>query len=116
MIWRSYARYSVAAFVKTGQYVRLLYDGFPYQRFGAGRGKVVQVSQSSIAAADAAAPLAFNEPVYVVRVSLTDPAVTAFGEQVALKPGMTLKANVLLEERTIFEWIFEPLYAVRGRT
>jgi hypothetical protein len=29
---------------------------------------------------------------------------------------MTLRANVLLEERSIFAWIFEPLYAVRGRT
>ena len=56
------------------------------------------------------------EPVYIVRVALNNPSVTAFGERVALKPGMTLKANVLLEQRSIFEWIFEPLYSVRGRT
>jgi len=107
---------SASAFVKAGQDVRLLYDAFPYQRFGAGSGRIVQVSQSSIAAKDAPQPLALNEPVYVVRVALNDPFVVAFGENVALKPGMTLRANVLLEERSIFEWIFEPIYAVRGRT
>jgi membrane fusion protein len=107
---------SASAFIRPGQNVRLLYDAFPYQRFGSGSGRVTQVSQSAIAPGDALTPLALPEPVYVVRVALSDPSVTAFGDRVALKPGMMLKANVLLEERSIFEWIFEPLYAVRGRT
>jgi hypothetical protein len=33
-------------FVKPGQEVRLLYDAFPYQRFGAYRGRVVAASSS----------------------------------------------------------------------
>lgn len=107
---------SASAFIKPGQEVRLLYDAFPYQRFGSGVGTIMQVSQSAVAPGDLATPQTFVEPVYVVRVRLRDVGVTAFGEKVALKPGMTLKANVLLEERSIFAWIFEPLYAVRGRT
>lgn len=107
---------SASAFIKPGQEVRLLYDAFPYQRFGSGMGRVTQVSQSALQSADAPMPLRLAESVYVVRVALTDPSVTAFGERIALKPGMTLKANVLLEERSIFEWLFEPLYAVRGRS
>ncbi|MEQ1756537.1 MAG: HlyD family efflux transporter periplasmic adaptor subunit [Micropepsaceae bacterium] len=105
-----------SAFIKSGQEVRLLYDAFPYQRFGSGTGTIMQVSQSAVAPGDMATPQTFAEPVYVVRVRLRDSAVTAFGEKVSLKPGMTLKANVMLEERSIFAWIFEPLYAVRGRT
>lgn len=107
---------SAAAFIKVGQEVRLLYDAFPYQRFGSGSGTIVQMSQSAVAPGDLATPQAFIEPVYVVRVRLADAAVTAFGDRVSLKPGMTLKANVVLEQRSIFAWIFEPLYAVRGRT
>ncbi|MEQ1756633.1 MAG: HlyD family efflux transporter periplasmic adaptor subunit [Micropepsaceae bacterium] len=107
---------SASAFIKNGQQVRLLYDAFPYQRFGSGTGSIVQMSQSSIAPGDAATPQVFGEPVYVVRVALANTTVMAFGDKVSLKPGMTLKANVLLEERSIFAWIFEPLYAVRGRT
>ena len=107
---------SASAFIKPGQKVRLLYDAFPHQRFGSGEGMVMRVSESTIAPTDSPAPLNLREPTYVVRVGLTDPTVTAFGEKVSLKPGMTLQANVLLEDRSIFEWIFEPLYAVRGRT
>jgi membrane fusion protein len=107
---------SAAAFVKVGQEVRLLYDAFPYQRFGSGTGSIVQVSQNAVVPGDLATPQAFDEPVYVVRVRLGDATMTAFGEKVSLKPGMTLKANVVLEQRSIFAWIFEPLYAVRGRT
>jgi membrane fusion protein len=107
---------SASAFIKPGQEVRLLYDAFPYQRFGSGTGRITQVSQSSLAPGDMPTPMGLLEPVYVVRVTLNNATVTAFGDKVALKPGMTLKANVMLEERSIFAWIFEPLYAVRGRT
>jgi len=107
---------SASAFIKPGQEVRLLYDAFPYQRFGSGAGSIVQVSQNAVVPGDLATPQAFAEPVYVVRVRLGDATMTAFGEKVSLKPGMTLKANVVLEQRSIFAWIFEPLYAVRGRT
>ena len=75
---------SASAFVKAGQEVRLLYDAFPYQRFGSGSGRITRISQSSIAPSDTPSPMNAVEPVYIVRVALNNPSVTAFGERVAL--------------------------------
>ncbi|MRT52281.1 HlyD family secretion protein, partial [Xylella fastidiosa subsp. multiplex] len=31
-----------------------------------------------------------------------------------LKPGMLIAADILSEKRRLIEWIFEPLYSLRG--
>ncbi|WP_114258701.1 hypothetical protein [Acinetobacter nosocomialis] len=40
--------------------------------------------------------------------------ITAYGEEVNLKIGMLLEADIKLEKRKIYEWILEPLYTVTG--
>lgn len=48
-------------------------------------------------------------------VSLARQAITAYGKPEPLKPGMLLDADVLGERRRLIEWIFEPLYSLKGR-
>ena len=61
------------------------------------------------------APVKVNEPAYLVKASLGSNALEAYGKAVALKPGMTFTADVTLSQRTIIEWLFEPLYTLAGR-
>ncbi len=55
------------------------------------------------------------EPYYRVTVALARQAVTAFGREEPLKPGMVLDADILGERRRLIEWVFEPLYSLKGR-
>ena len=56
-----------------------------------------------------------SEPLYRITVALDAQAVQAYGQAQALAPGMQLDADVLLDRRTLIEWIFEPLISVTGR-
>ena len=102
-------------FVKEGQEVRLLYDAFPYQRFGSFSAHIATVSRLAIAGAETDAPFKIDEPVYRVTALLDHQNVSAYGGTVHLQPGMTLVANVVLERQSFLDWILEPLRAVTNR-
>ena len=102
-------------FVRPGQEVRLLYDAFPYQRFGSFDGRIVAVSRTVIDPRQLAAPLAFEEPVYRVEVAPAEQSVGAYGERQPLQPGMTLTASLILDRRTFLDWLLQPLNAVLRR-
>lgn len=55
-----------------------------------------------------------SEPFYRVTVSLVRQVITAYGKPEPLKPGMLFDADILGERRRLIEWIFEPLYSLRG--
>jgi len=103
-----------AGFVRPGTEVLLRYDAFPYQKFGQFHGRVREVSMTTIPLAELQ-PSASSEPVYRVRVKLDAQDVTAAGRPYALKPGMQLSATMVLEQRTLVEWVLEPLFSISGR-
>lgn len=106
-----------AGFIKPGQEVRLLYQAFPYQTFGTGRGVISSISRTVLAPSDVAIPgLVVQEPVFRVKVRLDRPDVMAYGRPVALQPGMLLTAEVTIDRRTLIQWLLDPLYAAGRRT
>ena len=102
-------------FVKTGQDVILRYDAFPYERFGQYHGKIVDIGRNVWSPGDRVGPLSAKEPVYRVDVGLDKQAVAALGQEFPLRPGMSVNADLLLEKRTLFEWIFEPVIKLKER-
>ena len=115
-------------FVQPGQRVLVRYPAFPYQRFGHHEGVVASVSRTAVSPADLPAPLpgisagssgsssgGNAEPIYRIVVELASQGVTAYGQTMALQPGMALEADVSLERRRLAEWVLEPLYAVTGK-
>lgn len=111
-----YAPSRAMGFVVPGQDVRLMYDAFPYQRFGSFGGKVEQGSRTVIGPGEIDAPLRIETPVYRVRVKLSEQAVKAYGVTAPLQPGMTLTASIVLERRSFSDWILDPVRAVRNRS
>lgn len=103
-------------FIKPNQEVRLLYDAFPYQRFGSFKGSVAAVSRVIIAPNELDAPLKIEEPVYKVKVRLDRQSVEAFGNQLPVQSGMTLTANIVLERLSFWDWLMAPLRAITNRT
>lgn len=103
-------------FVKPGQRVRLLYDAFPYQKFGPAWGEVGAVSATVLAPQEVTAAVPVQEPVYRVTAKLDAQSMRAFGAETPLAAGMALTSDVILEERSFAEWLLEPLLALRGRS
>jgi membrane fusion protein len=100
-------------FVEVGQDVRILFDSFPYQRFGTYHGRITKVSQTVLLASDVQSPVELKEPAYAATVALDRPDVTANGKRIPLQPDMSLKADIILEKRTLVDWIFAPLRHLR---
>ncbi len=95
-------------FVKPGDEVRLRYDAFPYQKFGVGRGRVLSISRSAVDARELPMGLTAQGPVYRVLVSL-DSMPGLDGQPPSLRAGMTLQADLVLEQRRIVEYLFSPV-------
>lgn len=103
-------------FVKHGQRLDIRYDAFPYQKFGVYRGEISQVSETVLLPGELLnAAVAVREPVYRVTAQLAQPKVQAYGQDFPLKPGMTLSADVRLQERSLLQWLLEPIYSLKGR-
>jgi membrane fusion protein len=110
-----YAPSRAAGFVKAGQEVRLLYDAFPYQRFGSFAGRIIRVSRTALDPRDIAAPIKTEEPVYRIEVALERQSVDGYGSALALQSGMTLSASLILDQRSFADWLLQPLNAVLRR-
>jgi membrane fusion protein len=103
-------------FIKPGQEVNLILQAFPHQRFGTLAGTVRTVSSTVLAPNEVVIQgLDIKEPVFRIRVGLSRDAMQAYGENIALQPGMLVSAEVVFDRRTLLQWLFDPIYAVRGR-
>ncbi|MFM1987425.1 MAG: hypothetical protein RJA99_382 [Pseudomonadota bacterium] len=117
-----FASSKAIGFVRRGQPVLLRLQAFPYQKFGHVRGTVESVSRAALSPAEVPTQLAgltsllgTNEPIYRIVVRLERQAVTAYGAQQPLQPGMQLESDVLLERRRLWEWALEPLFTLTGK-
>lgn len=104
-----------AGFVKIKDRVHVRFDAFPYQKFGVKSGKVSKIDKTLILPSDGSLPYPINQPVYRVRSSLDEQFINAYGESYPLKIGMNVEADILLEERTLLEWMASPIHALRGK-
>jgi membrane fusion protein len=125
-----FARSKDSGFVRSGQEVLIRFHPFPYQKFGHYAGTVMEVSGTPLLASELVYPLTPHietnllttstaapaiDPMYRVRVRLEKDHVMAYGQRHELQPGMQLQGDVLLDTRTLLEWVLEPIYSLRGR-
>jgi membrane fusion protein len=100
-------------FVRPGQQVRILYDAFPYQKFGAYRGNVTKISHTILTSNETTGPITLKEPAYRVTVALERPDIDAYGLKMPLQPDMLLKADVILERRSLMRWALGSVLSAR---
>jgi membrane fusion protein len=101
-------------FIEPGNTVVLRYQAFPYQKFGQQFGRVTDISRSALSPADVNALVGqqVKEPLYKVMVTLESQQVMAYGRPEPVKPGMALDADIMMDRRSLIEWVFEPLYGI----
>ena len=93
------------ALVRVGQPVKLLYDAFPYERYGVQYGTLRWLSPASTAGANGAAFRAFAD--------LDADSVGVAGRPRAVLPGMTGRAAIVVGRRSLASYAIEPLRQLR---
>jgi len=110
-----------AGFLKKGMKAQLRYSAFSYQKYGQFQGVIQEISGNAMRreelslAGGTLEGVNTTDGLYRIRVALDRQVVSVNGQDEALKPGMTVDASVVLEERKLYEWVVEPLYAMKGR-
>lgn len=105
-----------AGFVEVNQPINIRYDAFPYQKFGIYHGEIQSVSKTLLLPNELLnAPISVQEPVYRVTATVEDTTVSAYGKEFPLRPGMTISADIQLSERSLIQWLLEPIYSLQGR-
>ena len=98
--------------IREGQVVRLLYDAFPHEQFGVASGNVESIAGFVSLPADVPQTFGVREAAYKVRIAVNADYVTDRTGRYALRPGMSLGAEIVLEKRSLAEWLLAPF---RGR-
>lgn len=102
-------------FIQPGQRVVLRYKAFPYQKFGQQYGRVIDVSRTALSPQEVTTLTGINnihEQQYRVLVSLDNQTITAYARDEKLKPGMALEADFIVDQRRLYEWVLEPIFAL----
>jgi membrane fusion protein len=93
------------ALVRIGQPVKLLYDAFPYERYGVQYGTLRWLSPASTAGP--------RGPMFRAFADLGSSTVGVQGKPQAVLPGMTGRAAVIVGQRTLVNYALEPLRQIR---
>lgn len=109
-----YVPTSAFGFIELGQQVRLRYHAFPYQRFGIQYGEISQISANVILPSEAELPGIIQVPSYRVVVALNQQQIKAYGRQLPLRSGMKLDADIVIEQRSLIRWLFDPIFSLQG--
>jgi membrane fusion protein len=93
------------ALIEPGQSVKLLYDAFPYQRYGVRYGTVRSATPASLPVGDGAS--------FVVLADLIEQVVPVNGQAKPVLRGMRGTARIVVGSRSLLGYAFEPLRSLR---
>lgn len=98
-------------FLRSGQEVRLQIDAFPFQRFGSAQARITDVSGAAMLPGQVDVPIQFAEASYLVDAELLATTLEAYGQPVQIENGMQFSADIVIDQRSLIEWLLDPLYA-----
>ena len=99
-------------FVAQGQIIRIKLDAFPYARFGTYEAHIDSISGTTVGAAaalGASSGIATREN-YMAWATLQGSTFNFGGRQFRILSGMRGTASIVVERRTIAEWVLAPLF------
>jgi len=100
--------------LSVNQRVRFKFDAFPYQKYGIYYGKIDEITQTIFRTDELDIPIKIDQSSYRITVSLNKQFVEAYGKQFNLQAGMTLSAEIVYDNRTLLNWLLEPLSSLQG--
>lgn len=100
---------SAIGFIKPGQRARLMYDAFPLQQFGTFAGKVQSVSEFILMPSEVPQTFLLHEATFKVQIAIDSDSIVLESGSAPLRPGMLLAAEIILESRSLLDWLLEPI-------
>ena len=88
-----------------GQHVRLFFEAFPYQRYGAITGNLDWISPAAVASV--------TGPQFIANTSLDQTSIRVKGEPHLLRVGMKGEARIIVGHRALIEYAVEPIRQLR---
>ncbi|EKF9231134.1 HlyD family efflux transporter periplasmic adaptor subunit [Vibrio cholerae] len=104
-----------AGFIQIGDPVRIRFDAFPYQKFGSIKGEVTKIDKALLLPTDQMLPIRLEEASYKVSAKLEKQEIVAYDKSFSLKVGMIAEADIILENRSLLDWLLDPIYALQGK-
>ena len=100
-----------------GTRVALRYRAFPFRRYGVQSGRVLSVSRSALSPEEILRRngMKTSAPAYRVLVALDPQTDRSSGRALPLRASMTLEADLLLERRRLYEYMFFPAGSTGSR-
>ena len=87
--------------VRVGQSVLVKFSGYPYQEFGAVRGRITAI-----------ADIPLKDSVFLAKVELPTGLKTTYGKRLAYKTGMSASADIITNDSRLLEKLFYQLRKV----
>jgi HlyD family secretion protein len=104
LILRAQMATSQTGFLQQGMAVKLKFDAYPFQDYGVVAGKVTDISPTSkITETDSG-----NGATYELEIQLEKTCIPTPKECIALRPGDTATAEVIVRQRRIIDLILDP--------
>jgi membrane fusion protein len=103
-------------FVHEGDVVRLKFDAFPYERFGTYEARIDSISgttvQTRISPGSASDAKGTEGGDYMAWATLAGDTFVFEKHRFKILPGMRATASIVVERRTIAEWVLAPLFRI----
>jgi multidrug efflux pump subunit AcrA (membrane-fusion protein) len=97
------------AFIEKGLPAKLKFDAFPFQDYGIVEGTVIEVSPDAQTDKD-------SNSFYKVMIAPRQTEISAKGQNVSLRPGLALSAEIVTERKSILGLILEPFRKLKSET
>ncbi|MGR5002355.1 MULTISPECIES: hypothetical protein [Vibrio] len=78
-------------------------------------GAITSIDKALILPSDKALPIQTEQAMYRVTASLPDQFMNAYGEEFPIENRRDGAVDIILETRTLLEWILDPTYAIQGK-
>ena len=108
-----YVPTSAFGFIDKGQQTKLRYHAFPYQRFGIHHGEIIEISAHVTLPDETDIPGIITNPSYRVIVALQNQSIQAYDKDLPLRSGMKLEADIIIEQRSLIRWLFDPIFSLQ---
>jgi len=94
-----------SGFLRQGMPVKIKFDAYPFQDYGIVEGRVSWISPNSkLIETDQGAKV----PTYELEITLNQPYLQTGKQQIALTPGQTATAEVIVRQRRIIDFLLDP--------
>ncbi|MTJ11215.1 HlyD family efflux transporter periplasmic adaptor subunit [Anabaena sp. UHCC 0187] len=93
-----------SGFVKVGMPVKIKFDAYPFQEYGILSGRITWISPNSKIQENSSNRI----ETYELDIALENPYIQVGNKQIALIPGQTASAEVIIRQRRVIDFILDP--------